>query len=267
MATNAEDTTGSIMTEGDLWSAPMADCHKELVVRHYRRLNRILHEADEAAIGTYTNKQAAREQLDRMTLIIRDYMALDSHDAMESMVADVIDASFSVCGTQLPFHHTTFVNSTLWGREQEVAALMQELSAGDVDDVIELWNLVPDRNYKVVPDSSAVEDIGKDVDWNNVLFRSRSEDNIAYHRQGLAIGNHELWEEELLTRELEQLDLAWPPVFRDPEPNVGRQRRRTSTAASTTEPVILRAQREEGVLEECSEAESVVRNGSSDVKT
>lgn len=266
MATNAEDTIGSIITEGDLWSAPMEHCHKELVVRHYRRLNRILHEVDEAAIGTYTNKQAAREQLARMTLIIRAYMALGSQNAIESMVADVVDASFSICGTQSPFHHTAFVNSTLWGREQEVAALMQELSAGDVDYVIELWNLVPEKSYKVVPDSSVVEDIGKDVDWNNVLFRSRSEDDIAYHRQGMAIGNHELWEEELLTRELEQLDLAWPPVFRDPEPNVGRQRRRTSTAASTTRPLVTRSQKEETVLEECSEAESVVESGSPEVE-
>ncbi|KAK4500249.1 hypothetical protein PRZ48_008438 [Zasmidium cellare] len=254
-------TPGSIITEEDLWSTPMESCHKELVVGHYRRLNKILHEADEAAIGTYTNKQAAREQLARMTLIIRDYMKSPSSDTIESMVADVVDASFSICGTQSSFHQPTFVNSTLWGREQEIAALMQELSAGDVDDVLELWNVVPEKSNKVVPDSSAVEDIGREVDWNGVLFRSRSEDNITHDRQDLTIENQELWEEDLVKRELEQLDLAWLPVFRDPEPNVGRQRRRTSEVASMGVPVVNRVRREEVLLEPCSDAETVGSSG------
>ncbi|KAF2166510.1 hypothetical protein M409DRAFT_54850 [Zasmidium cellare ATCC 36951] len=257
MSTNTSDSTGSIITEDDLWLAPMEDCHKELVISHYRRLNKILHEGDEAAIGIYTNKQAAREQLARMTLIIRDYMNSAWPDTIESMVADVVDASFSICGTQSSFYQPTFVNSALWGREQEIAALMQELSARDVDDVMELWSIIPDKTNKVVPDTSAVEDIGESVDWNNVLFRSRSEDNIAHRRQDFTIEDQELWEEDLLSLELEQLDLAWPPVFRDPEPNVGRQRRRTSTAASmTTRPSIARATTDDIVLEPCSEAET-----------
>ena len=93
-------STQSIITEEDLYTAPMEHCHKELVLRHYRRLQSILDEHDEAAIGTYTNKQAAREQLARMTLIIRDYMAMQPSEGIESMVADIVDASFFVGGTQ-----------------------------------------------------------------------------------------------------------------------------------------------------------------------
>lgn len=228
--------------ELDIESVPMEPCHRELILRHYNRLTRIIHERDEASIGNYTNKQAAREQLARMALVIRDYAALNKkccssssdEDCIESMVSDIIDASFSLAGTQSTWSQPIFITPQLWGREQEIAALMQEIDAESSDDVLELWNLVPQKIDKVVPGVGKNEkDLAKDVDWNNVLCRSRSENHLLHYKQEFEIQDAETWRNELQHRELEQLDLIWPPVFKDPEPNLGRQRLRSRANSMT----------------------------------
>lgn len=230
--------------ELDIESVPMDPCHRELILRHYSRLTHIIHERDEAAIGNYTNKQATREQLARMALVIRDYAALNkdrcsssSDEAcIESMVSDIVDASFSLTGTQSTWSQTIFITPQLWGREQEIAALMQEIDAESGDDVLELWTLVPEKSDKVVPGvRDQDKDLAKDVDWNYVLCRSRSENHLLHYRQEFEIHDPETWRKELQHRELEQLDLIWPPAFKDPEPNLGRQRLR-SRANSMTNP-------------------------------
>lgn len=209
----------------------MEQCHKELVIKHLRRLHRIISEHDESSIGQYTHKQAAREQLARVTLIIRDYMRIPYTDNMESMVADVVDGSYYVEGTQDTYNQPIFVNSALFSREQELAVMIQEQSAESVDDVIELWNVIPEKSNKVLPDSCPRADIGCDIDWNEVLCKSRSESNLLHHFGHLQIEDIDEWKKDLHTRKLEELDLHWPPVFKDPKPNVGWQRERSNTSS------------------------------------
>ncbi|KXT06305.1 hypothetical protein AC578_9190 [Pseudocercospora eumusae] len=172
----------------ELDQAPLAPCHKALVLRHISRLQHIIHNVDELSIGRYTNKQAAREQLARMTLMIRDYAALaqkhpdsDSDlsgpiEPIESAAMDIIDAALSTSGAPASFAEAAFVSSQLWGREQEVAAIMQEQSAESVDDVIELWNTLRENNEKVVPDACRDCDLGDGIDWEGLFVNRRKSD-------------------------------------------------------------------------------------------
>ncbi|EME39408.1 hypothetical protein DOTSEDRAFT_38609 [Dothistroma septosporum NZE10] len=209
--------------------------------------SRIINEHDEASIGQYTNKQAAREQFARVTLVIRDYMRVLNTDRIQSMVADVVDASYHVEGTQDTYNQPIFVNSVLFSREQELGTVMQEQSAESIDDVIELWNVLPVRSNKLLPDSSPRADIGCDVDCNDVLCRSRSKSNLLHHYVHLAVEDIEEWRNNLHDRKLEELDLQWPPVFRGPKPNVGRQRSRTNTSSMPASRAELKV-REEATL-------------------
>ena len=56
------------------------------------------------------------------------------------------------------------------------------MQAGNVDDVIELWNGPPPTPSKVVPESSEVVNICPEIDWSRVRYRSRSEDNLFCRR-------------------------------------------------------------------------------------
>lgn len=98
------------------------------------------------------------------------------------------------------------------GREQEVAALMQELDAGNVDDVIELWN-APPKAEKVLPDITASKkNIGAEVDWTASLVRSKSENNIAYYRRpNITIKDRPKFTRGLSRRNIRDLVFAWPP--------------------------------------------------------
>jgi len=180
-----------IITEEELSFAPLADCHKQLVTQHFHRLVRIAHATDEGVIGRYTTKPDAREQLARMTLVIRDYIhrqaatESDIEAGIESMVADVVDASFFVSGKRGTFAQPAFVNPLLFGREQEIAALMQEMRAQGDDDVIELWHSPSSTtaagNDTVLPEVVATStDIGAAIDWDHVLRRARSDNDIVY---------------------------------------------------------------------------------------
>lgn len=207
---------------------------------HFRRLKRVLAEEDKDAIGRYTNKDAAREQLARMRLVVRDYMAERAKgniedDDVESMITDVVDASFFVSGKQGTFSQPAFVNPLFFGREHEIAALMQEFSAGDVDDVIELWN-APSPVYKeVLPaDAAAAGDISNEVDWDRVLGHSRSEDDITHHFQHTEIGTARKWKRKLMKRVESHNKTAWPPLAseRAVVPSGGRPRTGTDASLS-----------------------------------
>ena len=217
MRSRSQFTQNHIIKEIDVLSAPMATDHKLLVLRHFRRLRKIIDEDDEDNLSGYTSKQAAREQLARMTLVFRDYMAMHARgeigDEVESMVADVVDASFFIAGREHTFEQPTFANPLLMGREQEIVALMQELRAGNVDDVV-LWNVQSTAEEKVVPDtSSGGEDIGRELDWTRVLCRSSSEDNVLFHRGGnVVVKDRPKWQRSLSKRRLSSLDKAWPPA-------------------------------------------------------
>lgn len=224
----------NIIQEVDVLSAPMEVEHKHLVLRHFHRLRKILDEPDEDAIGRYTSKQAAREQLARMTLIFRDYEARrrrgEIDETVESMVADVIDASFVVGGRRGTYDQPVFPCPLLMGREQEIAALMQELEAGDVNDVIELWN-APPKAGKVLPDYSVVNNIADDIDWTSNLVRSKSEDNIVYYRRPrVVIKDRPKFTRNLSTRNVGHLECTWPPKPAEEKSFAGRQRTQTNAS-------------------------------------
>ncbi|KAK5122373.1 hypothetical protein LTR85_003957 [Meristemomyces frigidus] len=234
-----------LVTENELLHTPMEECHKELAIMHFRRLTRILAEEDEDAIGRYTSKDAVREQIARMSLVVRDYMAEHAKgniadDAIESMIADIVDASFFLSGKQGTFSQPTFVNPLFLGREHEIAALMQEVSAGNVDDVIELWNAPPSRyGSKVLPEHGPGWDIGSEVDWNRVLGRSRSEDDITHHFRHTKIGNAtgaQRIQKKLMKHVQSRIVLAWPPAPHEYStvPSRGRSRANTGSSQRST---------------------------------
>jgi len=217
-----------ILTEAEVGRAPMHASHKELVLQHYHRLLRVAAEHDVGAIGRYTTKLAAREQLARMTLVVRDYLWRQARgdfvedDDVESMVVDVVDASFFVSGREGTFAQPAFVNPLLFGREQEIVALMQEWSAQGTDDVIELWNLRMQAGEKVLPDGGPPgEDMGAEIGWDYVLRRSVSENDVLYRAQKAEKGT-DCQEYPLKSRGrsvrrlLRRVDssktLAWPPA-------------------------------------------------------
>ncbi|EMC91270.1 hypothetical protein BAUCODRAFT_320095 [Baudoinia panamericana UAMH 10762] len=239
------------LTELEISSAPMEQCHKDLAIMHLRRLSRIAWEDDNVhdkdALPQYTTKEAAREQLARMTVIVREYRAAgerakrdeqeagfegDGEDMFsESMVHDLTDAAFFVSGRRGTFNQPVFANPLSIGREQEVAAFMQEVQAESVDDVIELWNLP--QYATPLPDGPhcAGEDLGAGIDWTaKVLKGSVSEDNLiaglvrfkarAGVRAPVAVGvppstdplmDRKRRTEILLQRGASRTDMSWPP--------------------------------------------------------
>ena len=129
MRSRTTSAATTILQERDILSAPLATEHKHLVLRHFHRLRKILDEPDEDATGRYTSKQAGREQFARMTLVFRDYIAAQARGEIdsecESMVADIIDASFYVAGREHTFSQPAFTDPLLLGREHEIASLVQ----------------------------------------------------------------------------------------------------------------------------------------------
>lgn len=217
----------NITQDVDVLNAPMEVAHKHLALKHLQRLRKTLDESDEDAIGRYTTKQAAREQLARMSLVFREYETRarngEIHETVESMVADIVETSFAVGGKGGTYEQPIFSCPLLLGREQEVAALMQELEAGSADDVIELWNAIP-RAEKVLPDHSVVHNIATDIDWTRSLVRSKSEDNIVYHRgPGVAIKDRPKFTRELCQSNFSNWEYTWPPEPAE-EQLEGRQR-------------------------------------------
>ena len=223
MSSGTPSTPTLIIKEADVLSAPMAAEHKELVLVHFRRLKKILEEKDEDALSEGTSKQAARERLARMTLVIRDYTAKHARgevdDEVESMIQDVVDASLYVAGRKHTYSQPASTDPLLLGREQEVAALVQELQAGSEDDVVELWQAQSSDN--VLPDSSNVVNIGKDIDWT-AIRPSASESDLLRHSDGNAtVENRPKWERSLSQRKLSDMNRGWPPALSESDASEG----------------------------------------------
>ncbi|KAK5137687.1 hypothetical protein LTR08_007982 [Meristemomyces frigidus] len=187
-----------ILTEAEIQAAPLEPCHRDLTLTHFHRLTRTLAAADKDLVGRYTTRVSAREHLARLTLVIRAYTCSvptrdveDDDGTIESMIADVVDASLFVSGTQGTFSQPAFPNPLSPGREHEIAALMQELSASGASssvDALELWDALPPASHpssdtKILPDHEAAwpTGLGK-PDWPQIFLRSRrSDDDLAYH--------------------------------------------------------------------------------------
>jgi len=152
-----------------------------------------------------------------VTLAIRDYSAAHAEgklddDAIESTIVDIIDASFFVSGQNGTFSQPAFVSPHFFGREQEIAALMQESAAGHVDDALELWNVEPGPTTVVPDEAAARRDIGEGVDWSRVLTRSRSHDDVTHRcpHGGPRMGKQRM-ERRLMKRVESHNALQWPP--------------------------------------------------------
>ncbi|KAI5358404.1 hypothetical protein Slin14017_G106870 [Septoria linicola] len=239
----------------DLSLTPLPACHAVLLKRHYTNLVTTISQSTCQQIQC-----CALSRLARMMLIIRDYTShtsalrfrgkLEDYDEeMESMVIDVVEAALTVdrkeCGT---WEQGVFA-SGCGSREDEVSEIMRELREslkasmdGDGHEVCDGDAVLQrgrrrrggDGKDKPLPDTHFLtEDIGHSIDWNRILLRSRSETDILHLSKDFEIQDHDKWEQDLLSRELEELDLLWPPKFKDPEPNVGRQRERRMTGPNS----------------------------------
>ncbi|KAK0942725.1 hypothetical protein LTR29_005812 [Friedmanniomyces endolithicus] len=223
-----------IITEAEIESTPLDDCHKELTLMHYRRLMRIATQNNPMALPAYTTKTTARDQLARMTLVIRDFVAhYDKHhtasDAQEcacgeSLIGDIIDASFNVPGVKGNLIIPSFPSPLRDGRDYEVAALVQESYAGNLDDVTELWNVEQFSQYnpKVVPDtpSTSSNDLGMQVDWGALCMRASSESNLLHYFSDVPVDILDLKRSQVhLTKVMlkgrrARISVAWPPTGR-----------------------------------------------------
>lgn len=211
--------------EADVMNAPMEYDHKIRAIQHFRRLKRIIDNEDENDLSLTTSKGVAREQLARMSLVVKDYNERHARreldDEVESMIQDVIDASFYVGQPQNAFEQDSYADPLSMGREQEVARLMQELNVGNLDDVTELWNTTQGED-NIVPDSRPCNDIGKDLNWPNIIRRSRSEADLLQFRSYSVPTIGRLQEElDLSTRKTSHIDRTWPPLTEKSKTPVG----------------------------------------------
>ncbi|TKA62567.1 hypothetical protein B0A55_10276 [Friedmanniomyces simplex] len=189
------------------------------------------------ALPAYTTKTIARDQLARMTLVIRDFVShYDKHhkeprpsDAQEcacgeSLIGDIIDASFNVPGVKGNMTIPAFPSPLRESQEYEVAALVQESYAGNLDDVTELWYVeqFPRYNDKVVPDtpSPSLHDLGAAVDWAALCTRASSESNLLHYVSNDAVDMLELKRSQVhLTKVMQKgrktrASVSWPPTGR-----------------------------------------------------
>ncbi|KAK3633966.1 hypothetical protein LTR56_015576 [Elasticomyces elasticus] len=185
-----------VCTEEEINATPLAGSHKELALLHLRRLLRIAMEDDPHAIPAYTTKRVAREQLARMTIVIRNFVAhyrrkhrqiperLDKGDCAcgESIIMDIIDASFSVPGVTGNLTIPAFPLPLRDYNELEVAALVRESYAHELGDPeMEPWPIYYEHVVPGGPVNTAGENIGGHIDWGTMCRRS-SDDHVKYYR-------------------------------------------------------------------------------------
>jgi len=114
-----------VIVESDICNAPMSASNKELAMVHFRRLRAVLDSEGNNDAGV-TGKQSAREQLARMTLVYRDYMAAYARCQIdvecESMATDMVEASLFLAGRHGRWSEAVVPNN-LSGRDAQVAVL------------------------------------------------------------------------------------------------------------------------------------------------
>ncbi|KAK0948946.1 hypothetical protein LTR91_026848, partial [Friedmanniomyces endolithicus] len=106
----------------------------------------------------------------------------------------------------------------------EIAALVQESYAGNLDDVTELWNVEQFSQYnpKVVPDtpSTSINDLGLKVDWGALCMRASSESNLLHYFSDVPVDMLDLKRSQVhLTKVMlkgrrARISVAWPPTGR-----------------------------------------------------
>ncbi|KAF2765146.1 hypothetical protein EJ03DRAFT_355091 [Teratosphaeria nubilosa] len=230
------------LTEAELRACPMDECHKELAMLHFRRLSKLVWHVEEQAALQSASRNAAREQLARMTLFVRDYTERlakqeGSNTSVESMITDLCEAALCASASGGPFTQPAFSNPTLYNREQEIAMQKQVLQVGSADDVIELGYTF-DPSATILPEMGPrFEDIAEGIDWTKVLLRSRSEDNVLcsqYIRLGGPLRKERI-EKKLQKRNKSRHLIHWPPVSGHEDIKLPGPRERTETDVSDVE--------------------------------
>jgi hypothetical protein len=146
-------------------------------------------------------------------------------DEVESMVADLVDASFSVDKAARESNHTVIgsINHDHghelgFGEEQECERLVQEILAESVDQVSELWLLqLAWKGETILPEGSGSDDLGKDVDFDYYYAAHATDPNIGLTKIGFPTdGDFKPKRPEPLSkvwsiREKTKAGIRWPP--------------------------------------------------------
>jgi hypothetical protein len=212
--------------------------HQDLVIQHIDRLNKIIYARSKRDIGRYTDRETAVRQLARMTIVFLRYtrkrtrgeLKIDKDtdgdaDEVESMVADLVDASFSVDKAARASNHAVIGSINYdhghelgFGEEQECERLVQEILAESVDQVSELWLLQPAwKDETILPDGSDSDDLGKDVDFDYCYAADATDPETGLTKIGFPTDSNfrpkrpnrlsKVWS----IREKKKVDIRWPP--------------------------------------------------------
>ena len=120
------------------------------------------------------------------------------------MVADRVDASFAYSEYMPSKPAIACMDPVVFGREQEIERLNQELQAESVDDFDELWNIEP-ANAAVENDMG-----GKNIDFESLRdYASDCEPGHTY-LQDFYIDTRRKWHKRLTSRSRHRLDCRWP---------------------------------------------------------
>ncbi|KAK3075700.1 hypothetical protein LTR53_000742 [Teratosphaeriaceae sp. CCFEE 6253] len=182
---------GPIVSEEEILATPLDDSHKELALKHHRRLMRIASTEDPPCRPMYTTPGLAREQLARMTLVIRDFMKwyraqpeMEEVEVVgESVIVDIIDACLHVPGLTGNWLSPAFHEPLADGRERAIATMLQESFHSNPDDLSRHTDLEPFPEYKetVVPDYTRPPHwLGADLDWNRDMRRTFSDSDMLH---------------------------------------------------------------------------------------
>ena len=175
-----------VIQEHQVRSLPIPVEHQDLIIRHMDRLTKIIYARSKRDIGRYTNRETAIRQYAWMTIVVRRIERQHSRgevkfekdndedaDEAESIVADLVDASFFVDEAARAASHAVIGSVSYdrnhdlnFGEEQECERLVQEILAESVDQVSELW----DAQAAVLRGTALRECGGGDDIWKDVDF-------------------------------------------------------------------------------------------------
>jgi hypothetical protein len=135
------------------------------------------------------------------------HFRLTSSNEVESMVVDMVDASFYISDHTSSLPAIGCNNSMMFGREQEMERFVQEIIVESTDVVVELHNA-----EKSEGDRENTKNVGKDIDLTTVLRRYRSDADIVHRwKKDFTPEVRPEWDYRLRKRSKRQLNPTWPP--------------------------------------------------------
>ena len=232
-----------LITKSEIQVCPMHDFQRDQVIMHLRRLKRTLCRQDEDALGGFTTRDVAREQLAKMTVLMRDHLdkvsrgkwdrdVLKAHrrktidgtldeniesryeESFESLVQNVVDASFSTGNVRSALYQPALVNKLLEGREEEIAAVKSSINPIRYLEPRVTRPLHTRVNTgKELPDWRSISDIvGQGVEFELNRTRSFTDDDMICHRPSpKARKEVGCQQADMFERKRSGLDRTWPP--------------------------------------------------------